>query len=572
MAEVAVVVVAAGRGSRAGGDLPKQFRPIGGEPMIRQSLVMLVEHPEVGPVQPVIHPDDVAKFQSSAAGLDLLPPVFGGATRQSSVRAGLEALAPRKPDIVLDPRRGPALRQRGAGVARDRGGRAKRRGHPGAAGHRHGQDGRRRRLGRQDARPQHACAWCRRRRASPSRRCSPRTAAPPKRAARISPTTPRSPNGPASRSASLPASPATSRSPSKDDFARARSHAICARLATFAPAPASTCTPSAPAITSRSAASASPHSQALTGHSDADVVLHALTDAILGALADGDIGVHFPPSDPQWRGASSDRFVAFALERLAKRGGRIGHIDINIVCEAPRIGPHRDAMRANIARLAGIDAGARGGEGDHQRKTWLHRPRRRHRRLCDRDGAAALECGMNADLRTRRPPLLDLARARGLKVATAESCTGGLVAGALTEIAGSSDVVDRGFVTYSNEAKQQMLGVPADTIRTHGAVSRETAEAMARGALGKAARTSSSPLPASPAPAAAAPTSRLAWCISPPPRATARLLTRRCATAISAAAKCGDYRCCRRWRCSRRWRKDERRLSQIDILTPPNPA
>ena len=93
---------------------------------------------------------------------------------------------------------------------------------------------------------------------------------------------------------------------------------------------------------------------------------------------------------------------------------------------------------------------------------------------------------MNADLRLAATALLDLARARGLKVATAESCTGGLVAGALTEIAGSSDVVDRGFVTYSNEAKQQMLGVPADTIRTHGAVSRETAEAMARGALGKA--------------------------------------------------------------------------------------
>ena len=101
MAEVAVVVVAAGRGSRAGGDLPKQFRPIGGEPMIRRSLAMLVEHPGVGPIQPVIHPDDVATFQSSAAGLDLLPPVFGGATRQSSVRAGLEALAPREPDIVL---------------------------------------------------------------------------------------------------------------------------------------------------------------------------------------------------------------------------------------------------------------------------------------------------------------------------------------------------------------------------------------------------------------------------------------------------------------------------------------
>jgi nicotinamide-nucleotide amidase len=93
---------------------------------------------------------------------------------------------------------------------------------------------------------------------------------------------------------------------------------------------------------------------------------------------------------------------------------------------------------------------------------------------------------MSEDLRAAAKALLDACRLRGLKVATAESCTGGLVAGALTDIAGSSDVVDRGFVTYSNEAKQQMLGVPADTIEKHGAVSRETAEAMARGALGNA--------------------------------------------------------------------------------------
>ena len=93
---------------------------------------------------------------------------------------------------------------------------------------------------------------------------------------------------------------------------------------------------------------------------------------------------------------------------------------------------------------------------------------------------------MSEDLRAAAAAVLEACRARGLKVATAESCTGGLVAGALTEIAGSSDVVDRGFVTYSNEAKQQMLGVPAATIDTHGAVSRETAEAMARGALGSA--------------------------------------------------------------------------------------
>jgi len=93
---------------------------------------------------------------------------------------------------------------------------------------------------------------------------------------------------------------------------------------------------------------------------------------------------------------------------------------------------------------------------------------------------------MNDELRAAAAAVLDACRTRGLKIATAESCTGGLVAGALTEIAGSSGVVDRGFVTYSNNAKQQMLGVPAETLKKFGAVSRETAEAMARGALGKA--------------------------------------------------------------------------------------
>ncbi len=93
---------------------------------------------------------------------------------------------------------------------------------------------------------------------------------------------------------------------------------------------------------------------------------------------------------------------------------------------------------------------------------------------------------MREELRAAATAVLEACRARGLKIATAESCTGGLVAGALTDIAGSSDVVDRGFVTYSNEAKQQMLGVPSAMLRDFGAVSRQTAEAMARGALGKA--------------------------------------------------------------------------------------
>jgi 2-C-methyl-D-erythritol 4-phosphate cytidylyltransferase/2-C-methyl-D-erythritol 2,4-cyclodiphosphate synthase len=97
-----------------------------------------------------------------------------------------------------------------------------------------------------------------------------------------------------------------------------------------------------------------PNERGVTGHSDADVVLHALVDAILGALAEGDIGQHFPPSDPQWRGASSDRFLAFACERVRARGGVIGNLDVTIVCEAPRVSPHRDAMRERIAAIASV--------------------------------------------------------------------------------------------------------------------------------------------------------------------------------------------------------------------------
>lgn len=94
-----------------------------------------------------------------------------------------------------------------------------------------------------------------------------------------------------------------------------------------------------------------PHEGGLAGHSDADVGLHALTDAILGAIGAGDIGEHFPPSDPQWKGASSDRFLAHACDLAAARGGRVGHADVTLICEAPRIGPHKAAMRARVAEI-----------------------------------------------------------------------------------------------------------------------------------------------------------------------------------------------------------------------------
>jgi 2-C-methyl-D-erythritol 4-phosphate cytidylyltransferase/2-C-methyl-D-erythritol 2,4-cyclodiphosphate synthase len=101
-----------------------------------------------------------------------------------------------------------------------------------------------------------------------------------------------------------------------------------------------------------------PHDHALVGHSDADAGLHALTDALLGAIGEGDIGDHFPPSDPKWRGAASDQFLLHAAHLVAARGGRIVNVDVTLVCERPKIKPHREAMRARLAQLLGLELSA----------------------------------------------------------------------------------------------------------------------------------------------------------------------------------------------------------------------
>ena len=98
-----------------------------------------------------------------------------------------------------------------------------------------------------------------------------------------------------------------------------------------------------------------PHSRGFLAHSDGDVGLHALVDAILGALADGDIGSHFPPSDMKWKGAASDQFLKYAIERVTQRGGRVANLEVTMICERPKIGPLRDTMRARIAEISGVD-------------------------------------------------------------------------------------------------------------------------------------------------------------------------------------------------------------------------
>lgn len=100
-----------------------------------------------------------------------------------------------------------------------------------------------------------------------------------------------------------------------------------------------------------------PHSKGLSGHSDADVALHAITDALLGTIGAGDIGMHFPPSDPQWRGAASARFLEHAASLVAAQGGVLDFVDLTLICEAPKIGPHREAIRASIAAILGLDPG-----------------------------------------------------------------------------------------------------------------------------------------------------------------------------------------------------------------------
>ncbi len=352
MAEVAVVVVAAGRGTRAGGDRPKQFRRIGDEIMLRRCLLMLVEAPKVGLVQPVIRREDHEFFDAAAAELNVLPPTFGGATRQASVRAGLEALSARKPDIVLvhdaaRPFATHALVARAIDAAEKTGAavpalavtdtvkvvddddfvaqtldRSRLRtiqtpqgfafaplleAHHRAAA-----------LGREDFTDDAALAeWA------------------------------------GMKVSIFEGELGNIKITNADDFARAEAMHF-AQLADVRIGTGIDVHAFAPGDHVMLGGVRIAHGQTLSGHSDADVVLHAATDALFGALADGDIGAHFPPSDLQWRGVSSDRFLKFAVERVNARGGRIAHIDITVVCEMPKIGPHRDTMRLKSANIANI--------------------------------------------------------------------------------------------------------------------------------------------------------------------------------------------------------------------------
>ena len=344
------LIVAAGRGSRFGGPLPKQYALLDGRPVLRHSLEAFKAAPGISHLRVVIAPGDETHYKAATVGLGLPAPVLGGATRQQSVLHGLEVLAMASPDFVAihDAAR-PFVRPVDIMACLDAAG------EPGTHGAVLGvpladtlkrvHDGAvretvpRANLWRAQT-PQvfRFAALLEAHRAVANLGASEATALTDDAAV-------------AERAGlkvvMVPGSEDNSKITTTEDL---RQSAMETRTAFgfdvhgFGPGNAVTL-----------GGISIPHHQALAGHSDADVALHALTDAVLGTIGAGDIGQHFPPSDPKWRGASSDRFLRHATSLLAKRGGRIVHLDLTLVCEAPRIGPHRDAMVASIARIAGID-------------------------------------------------------------------------------------------------------------------------------------------------------------------------------------------------------------------------
>jgi 2-C-methyl-D-erythritol 4-phosphate cytidylyltransferase/2-C-methyl-D-erythritol 2,4-cyclodiphosphate synthase len=360
--DIAVIVVAAGRGVRAGGDGPKQYRPLAGLPVITRTLNAFATAMPGATLLGVIHPDDVDLYESALAGAPalrtdsrILQPAFGGATRQESVRAGLAVLDPALTKIVLihDAARPlvsarlihaavEAAREHGAAIpalapvdalkSLDEQGRI------GADINRNGV--------RAVQTPQ-AFSYDFIRNAHERAAAQGFSEAADDAAVAVW----------AGHSVHTFDGEATNmKLTHPQDFAAAQAHLMQA-LSDLRTGLGYDVHAFGPGDHVWLGGLRIPHDAGLVGHSDADVLLHALTDAILGAIADGDIGSHFPPSDQRWKGAASDIFLKYAVERVVQRGGLIAHLDATIICEAPKIGPHRDAIRARIADITGLDLG-----------------------------------------------------------------------------------------------------------------------------------------------------------------------------------------------------------------------
>jgi 2-C-methyl-D-erythritol 4-phosphate cytidylyltransferase/2-C-methyl-D-erythritol 2,4-cyclodiphosphate synthase len=345
MSRVAVLIVAAGKGERAGRGGPKQYEPLLGKPMLCWTVKAFAG---IGPVQLVIGPDQDELCRAALGDLVCLPPVTGGATRQDSVRLGLEALAKDAPDFVLIHDAARPLIPR-AVVTRV------------VAALEGGADA---------AIPMLALADTLRKREGDGW----------KLVARDGLYRAQTPQG-FRFDAILKAHRAHAKESVTDDMALAELAGLgiemvegdeknikVTRKEDFAMAEQLLGARGdvrvatgydvhrfAPGDHVWLCGVKVPHDFSLEGHSDADAGLHALTDALLGCIGAGDIGQHFPPTDERWRGASSDKFLAHAAGLVAARGGVVSHVDVTLICERPKIGPHREAMAARVAEILGID-------------------------------------------------------------------------------------------------------------------------------------------------------------------------------------------------------------------------
>ena len=356
MTGTTALVVAAGKGLRFGGPKPKQYMALAGRPLLHHTLKALARSPMIDRVRPVITMEDRPHFDEAAKGLDLMEPVAGGASRQDSVRLGLESLAGDAPERVLihDGAR-PFVTE----AVLERVIEALETGPAAIAAlpvvdtlKRQAEDGET----IQETVPRQGL-W---------------QAQTPQgfrfdailEAHRQAEGAELTDDAAVAEHGGLPValvlgSPNNIKVTTEEDLERAESLMKSAQA-------------SRPELRSGTGFDvhrfcpgdhvnlcgvAVPHDQALKGHSDADVGLHALTDALLGAIAAGDIGLHFPPSDPQWRGADSAVFIAHARDLVRNRGGQIVNVDVTLICERPRLSDHREAMIARLSALLDLDPG-----------------------------------------------------------------------------------------------------------------------------------------------------------------------------------------------------------------------
>lgn len=342
---VAALVMAAGRGLRLGGDEPKQYRMLGSASVLARSLALFATHPRVTKVHAVIGEDDREAYEQATRALKLLPPVIGGATRQASVRNGLEHLAGEPPDFVLihdaaRPMTPPAVIDRVIEALAA---------HPAAVPAlpvadtlKQGENG------RVVATVPRAGLF---RAQTPQGFRFAEILAAHRRFAGSEMTD----DAAVAEAAGLPVAlvagdEAAFKITTGDDLERARRQSGESRTGTGFDVHRFGDGDHVWLCGVRV-----PHERGLIGHSDADVGLHALTDAILGAIGAGDIGLHFPPSDPKWKGAASSRFLAYAADLVRARGGRVVHVDVTVICERPKVGPHRQAMRSAIAQILSVE-------------------------------------------------------------------------------------------------------------------------------------------------------------------------------------------------------------------------